>query len=452
MWTSLVVNDQMMQTYFYGLVDFVNAHLSREEVQLANFFAEESDFVRFNRSAVRQAGAVEQRGLDLTLIQGNRHVTSSLAISGDPSLDRARLSTTLGGLREQLRVVPEDPFLLYSSDVRSTEMIHPNRMPEDRGLVVNSIVKAGEGRDLVGMLAAGGIHRGFANSLGQRNWFSTYSHHFDWSFHLAGDKAVKSSYAGFVWDPAAFQRKVDQAVEELAVLQRAPRTIKPGRYRVYLAPAALSEIMDLLAWGGFGLTSHRTRRTPLLRMIADGARLDRSVTIMEDTFGGTSGNFDRAGFIKPDRVMLIRAGEFAETLVSPRAAREYGVETNAASSREAPESLVMAGGDISRTELLERLGTGIFINNLWYLNYSDRDACRMTGMTRFATFWVENGIIQAPVNVMRFDETLYRILGDNLVGLTRERDLSMDPNTYHSRSTSSSKLPGAVIDDFTFTL
>ena len=187
-----------MQTYFYELVDFVNARLSAEEVQLANFSAEESDFVRFNRNAVRQAGAVEQRNFELTLIRGKRHSTASLTIGGDPAVDCLHLSTALEGLRERLRVVPEDPFLLYSTDVCSTETIHPSRMPQDRGLIVNGIIAAGKGLDLVGLLAAGGIHRGFANSLGQRNWFSIHSHHFDWSFHLEGDKAVKSSYAGSI--------------------------------------------------------------------------------------------------------------------------------------------------------------------------------------------------------------------------------------------------------------
>ena len=61
------------------------------------------------------------------------------------------------------------------------------------------------------------------------------------------------------------------------------------------------------------------------------------------------------------------------------------------------------------------------MNNVWYLNYSDRSACRMTGMTRFATFWVEHGVIQAPLNVMRFDESIYRMLGEHLLGLTAER-------------------------------
>src|SRR5690606_7103337 len=98
------------------------------------------------------------------------------------------------------------------------------------------------------------------------------------------------------------------------------------------------------------------------------------------------------------------------------------------------------------------LGTGVYIGNLWYLNYSDRNACRLTGMTRFATFWVEGGEIVAPLNVMRFDDTIYRILGENLVGLTVERDFLMSTDTYDARSTRSMRLPGAVVDDFRMTL
>ena len=35
---------------------------------------------------------------------------------------------------------------------------------------------------------------------------------------------------------------------------------------------------------------------------------------------------------------------------------------------------------------------------------------------------IENGEVTAPVNVMRFDESIYRVRGSNLVGLTKERD------------------------------
>jgi len=117
-----------------------------------------------------------------------------------------------------------------------------------------------------------------------------------------------------------------------------------------------------------------------------------------------------------------------------------------------PESIDVAAGDIPTKDVVRQLDTGVYINNLWYLNYSDRSACRITGMTRFATFWVENGRIVAPLNVMRFGETLYRMLGENLLGLTSERDLLLDPGTYGGRSTGSSRLPGALVKDFTFTL
>jgi predicted Zn-dependent protease len=103
-------------------------------------------------------------------------------------------------------------------------------------------------------------------------------------------------------------------------------------------------------------------------------------------------------------------------------------------------------------DVLAKLDTGVCVNNVWYLNYSDRVSSRITGMTRFATFWVENGVIQAPLNVMRFDETIYRMFGDNLLALTDERVFLMDGSTYRRRSTASSRVPGALVREFTFTL
>ena len=73
-------------------------------------------------------------------------------------------------------------------------------------------------------------------------------------------------------------------------------------------------------------------------------------------------------------------------------------------------------------------------------------------MRRFATFWVEDGEIAAPLDGMRFDETVYRMLGENLVGLTAERELILHPGTYIQRATTSGRFPGALVEDFNFTL
>lgn len=440
-----------MQEYFYRLADALKAALRGPEVYTSQFSSEDSDFVRFNHNQIRQAGRVTEHEMSIDLINGQRHAAGSVSIAGDFEPDRARLTALVVDLREKYGVLPEDPYLLYSTQVCSTERKGDSKLPEAAAAVAD-IQQAGHGRDLVGIYAAGSIHRGFANSLGQRNWFSTHSFNFDWSFYHTADKAVKTTYAGFAWDAQQFDRKVAWAREQLNVLTHPAQTIQPGRYKVYLSPVALYDLMGLLSWGGFGLKSHRTKQTPLLKMIDGDARLHPSVSILENTRAGVAPNFQEAGFLRPDHVPLIDRGVYRDCLVSPRSAKEYGVPTNGASGQEAPQSVELAAGQMPMDETLRRLDTGVYIGNLWYLNYSDRNACRTTGMTRFATFWVEHGAVQGPLNVMRFDETLYRALGENLAGLTAERELILDAETYFGRSTQSGRMPGALIEDFTFTL
>lgn len=138
--------------------------------------------------------------------------------------------------------------------------------------------------------------------------------------------------------------------------------------------------------------------------------------------------------------------------MSPRSAKEYRLQTNGANGGEAPESLDLAAGTLPERDVLAALDSGLYISNLWYLNFSDRPAGRITGMTRFATFWVQGGRIVAPVAPMRFDESVYRLLGDGLVDFTRERELLPDASTYGERQTSSSRLPGALVSALRFTL
>lgn len=440
-----------MQEYFYALADAITTLLHRDELYTCSFRGEDSDFVRFSKSAIRQAGFVAQRFVSLDLIHGTRHATGEISLTGELRSDQDRVAHLMAGLREQLAYLPEDPYLFYATEVHSSTLAAPNRLP-DKTSAVNAILAAGEGRDLVGFYAAGGIYAGFANAFGQRNWFGNYSFNCDWSFYHQRDKAVKAAYAGLTWDPAVFSQKVEAAAVQLDVLRQAPRTIAPGPYRVYLAPDALYDVLQTLSWGGFGLKDHRTKQSTLLKMAEEGLCLHPTITIQENTRDGVTPNFQEAGFLKPDTVPLIAAGVLGESLVSPRSAKEYGVATNGASPAESPQSLDMAAGALASHDILRQLDTGIYVNNVWYLNYSDRSACRMTGMTRFATFWVEHGVIQAPLNVMRFDESIYRMLGDNLLALTVEREFILDTGTYHRRSTDSGRLPGVLINDFHFTL
>lgn len=440
-----------MQDYFHTIAATLTGLLRGKEVFTCAFSGEETDFVRFNHGQVRQAGHVMQRCITLDLIDGCRHTSAELTLSGDLEVDRPRLLTLVEDLRELRTHVPEDPYLRYATEIRSSERLFPNRLPAGTEMAAR-VWEAGQGKDLVGIHASGAMHVGFANSLGQRNWLTRHSFNLDWSLYLRTDKAVKARYAGFEWDTAALAGRMAAASEQLEALDRPARTLRPGRYRVYLTPMAVDEIMELLGWNGFGLRAQRTGVSSLLRMIEDDVRLHPALTITENTADGVAPDFQEAGFLRPAQVTLIENGSYRDCLVAPRSAAEYEVPDNGAEEGEAPLSLDVAPGNLAAGQILSSLDTGLYVGNLWYLNWSDRNAARLTGMTRFATFWVENGCLRAPVNVMRFDDTLYRLLGERLLGLTAERELLLDPRSYGGRSSRSARLPGMLVDEVNFTL
>lgn len=423
--------------------------LAADEQLLLSFSGEDSDFVRLNHNRIRQAGRVAQRRIVLDLIKGRRHAEVCVDLAGHIEQDLDQLLISLKNLRDQLIFLPEDPYLTFAMEVSHSEYHHDKEVISSHE-AIEQILQLADGMDLVGIFANGSQYSGFANSMGQRNWHSTTNFNFDWSCYHAADKAVKGSYAGFQWQQDKLLTKLESIKQQLAIVAKPPKTIKPGRYRAYLAPSAVSEILGLISWGGFGLKSHRTKTTPLIQMLEQGRRLAPSITIHENHARGLAPIFTRAGFIKPKQVTLIEDGRYQHCLVNSRSAVEYHSVTNAES--EYPESLDLAAGHLTNESILSGLDTGLYIGNLWYLNFSDRNACQLTGMTRFACFWVEDGEVQSPVNVMRFDDSVYELLGTNLLGLTRERETIFDCSSYGSRSSSSVELPGALVKSIRFTL
>jgi len=437
--------------HFDDVARRVDELTKRDEISLSNYYAERSDFLRFNRSAVRQPGSISDIDLTIDLVKGKKRASTATRLTGNTAEDASRIAAVVGEARDALATAPDDPFLLFNSSPRSSEHVAERALPT-HAQTIDAITKAGQGRDMVGIYAAGRTAYGFANSLGQRNWHSADSFNLDWCFYHAADKAVKANYAGFDWRQSEFDRVVADAAKTLPVLSRPPKTAPPGTYRAYLTPAAMAEVWGWLGWGSFGLQAHKTRSTAFLRSIDGVDEFAKQLTLTENIADGVAPAFQSDGFLRPDRISLINHGAYDQCLVSPRSAVEYGAETNGANEGEQPQSLDMSAGELPRADVLRRLGTGVYVSNLWYLNYSDRNNGRLTGLTRFASMWVENGEIVAPLNVMRFDDTVYRMLGSALEGLTVERDMILDTGTYGRRSVDSMRLPGALVGEFRLTL
>ena len=434
-----------LEALFAGLAKTLRG----EERLLVNYQGESSDFARIGQSRVRQAGRVIQHYLDVELVEGGRHLSTRLPLTGASSPDLDRASRALARLRGQLVHVPEDPYLNLPMEASETCRETVGTLP-DPGDAVSLLLASAEGLDLAGHWASGVIDHGFADSLGSRHWHSSRSFNLDWSCHLRGDLAVKNAFAGSEWDPGTLSGKLTADREALEVLERSPVTLPPGQYRAYFAPAALGELIGMLDWGDWGARAQRTRQSALVQLI-DGERLlDPRVSIQEDHRRGLAPGFTREGFATEVPVSLVGSGRLGDALVDARSGAEYGLAVNAGA--EYPRALAVAGGELEASDVLQALDTGVYLSNLWYCNWSDRNHGRITGMTRFACLWVEGGVIKGPLKVMRFDDTLYRLLGGCLEAVTRDRELIMDAETYEARSSRSVLLPGILVRDFRLTL
>ncbi len=434
--------------HFSELLVYLQGQVGGEEGFTLAYTAEVSSFIRFNQGQVRQAGQVQQVYATLSLYQGQRHAESKLALSGVLEEDRTRMQQSLQRLRLTLPTLADDPYLRLNREAWRSELAAAGE-PLDSAAMAAQIVSVGRGLDLVGFLAVGPQYQGFASSWGAFGWYAASSFNLEFSLFHGNGQAVKSAYAGEQWDMQAFARKLDVARQQLEFLGRPAKALQPGAYRAYLAPAALEELVSLFCWG-FGAQALASGGSPLQRLFNGKAELSPQVTMEERIEGGLAPAFTPEGPRHPLR--LISQGLPGERLVSSRSAAEYGLIANGACSGEYPLSLRMHGGELNEQDVLQRLGTGLYIGNLWYGNFSDLPAGRLTGMTRFATFWVEDGQIQAPVNTMRFDDSLFDFLGPQLEALTREPELLLPGGTYGARQTGSMALPGALFSRFTLTL
>jgi predicted Zn-dependent protease len=413
--------------------------------------AEDSHFIRFNQAKVRQATHVRQAYATLALSDGARAAQSSLTLTGEAARDAAALRTAHADLLRDLPLLPEDPYLLLPDAATHTEREDRGALP-DADTVIEAVTRHAQGLDLVGLHASGPVVRAHADSRGQRNWHRVETYCFDWCLYHSADKAVKAVHAGTQWMTEAWVRRLQEGVAQLALLGQAPKALAPGRYRAYFAPAAVAELLGTLGWGGFSQKEQAVGTSPLVRLLKGEAALHDSVYITEDIARSAAPAFTPEGFTRPGAVPLVVGGRHAGSLCSPRSAREFGLPANGALAHEGPQALRMAPGTLPEGEALQALGTGLYISNLHYLNYSDRAHGRVTGMTRFACFWVEGGQLVAPLAVMRFDDDLLALLGPRLLALTDVTVFQQDTSTYGERQLGSVTAPGMLVDGFELTL
>lgn len=439
---------------FQQLVEAVQSQLAEDQHFTLSLSGEESQFTRFNCAKVRQTGQVRDGRMHLSVMSCDRTASTTLPYTGDFATDWSLTQVALSQLQQDLLNLPIDPYIVLPATIKtptSREVYGGSLLAETE--VADQLLDPVKSLDFSGLYAGGLSYRAYADSAGKQHWFETPSFTLDYSlFGSRRDQAVKGTIAGDRWDAEAYRANVAATKQRLELLARPVKTVPKGSYRTYLAPAATAEIIETIGWGGLGEAALRQGNSAFNQLEKGEVALSEKFSLGEDFSRIGIPRFNDSGEISPSQLPIIEQGKWANSLVSSRSAKEYDKLSNAASTRESMRAPTVGGGNLSEAQILSQLGTGLYLSNLHYLNWSDLIAGGITGMTRYACFWVEDGEIIAPIENLRFDDNLYRFLGEGLIDLTEQQTFIPAVGTYDQRSLGGMWVPGMLIEQFRYTL
>ncbi|MBT3945257.1 MAG: TldD/PmbA family protein [Candidatus Marinimicrobia bacterium] len=440
-----------MEQIFNKISESLFTQIQNGENLILSFSGENSQFIRFNKAAVRQTGLVDDADLGLKFIANNRTVRGGFTVSGNFDVDIARGKSEIKRMRLEAQEIPEDPFVVLPENSGSShEIKSANGLQFEHA--VDAILPAMDGMDFVGIWANGKMFRGNANNLGQKHWFETESFSLDYSLVTPEHQMVKGSFAGSDWNQNDYESYVKRSRNKLTLMEKKPIKIEKGNYRTWFESAAVSDFLGMFSWNGISEASLRQGCSGFGRMRHDDVRLSPKFSVIEDFSPGFCPKFNSNGEVSNDQLTLIDSGELKNTLVSSRSAKEYGVDSNYAEAGEYMRSPKMVSGELSQNDVVTKIGTGLYLSNIHYLNWSDNAGGRITGLTRYACFWVENGEIIAPIETMRFDDSFYNFFGDNLVDVEDKSSINPEVETYGGRGLGATTCPGILVNDFALTL
>ncbi|MFN8944521.1 MAG: metallopeptidase TldD-related protein [Pseudobdellovibrionaceae bacterium] len=439
-----------IRQWWDGLTQKLFNELKSGEVLGLSLHAEDTEFVRFNACLVRQNTNVKQIAVDFQLQTKNSNLSYGCGLTGHLESDFATALSFLNEMRFDLAALPSDPlFVPLVNNGKSNKVYKGETVPSEK--IVTFLEQNQKEMDLAGIFCQGPVIKANKNSLHQDHWFETESFYFDYSL-FDKDRAVKGNYSGQIWHEEKFETQITQSKNFLSLMKKEKKSLAPGPYKVYLAPAATAELFSIMGWDGMSEAAYRKGTNGLQKAARGEVSLSSKFTLLENFTLGLTQSFNSLGEVSADVIPVFEKGVFQQFLTSTKSSIEYNTTSNFASIGEYPRSPEILPGNLDEKDVFKVLGTGIYLSNLHYLNWSDRQTGRITGMTRYACFWVENGEIISPIQDLRFDESLLNIFGAGLLDLTSTAETFTSTSSYERRDIGGCRAPGILVSPFQFTL
>ncbi len=226
------------------------------------------------------------------------------------------------------------------------------------------------------------------------------------------------------WGEASSWRVSDIDVDKLAAVavekakaSSKPKSLEPGKYTVILEPAAVAELLGIMAWVGFGALQVQEGRSFMSGKIGEqvfGPGIDLYDDAYHDLLRGRP--FDFEG-MPVRRVPIAEKGVLRGPVHDRATAAKEGIEStghglpvpNTLGPHSASVVVEVENGKPFE-ELVKDTEKGILVTRFWYVNVVDPMKVILTGMTRDGTFLVEGGKIKSGIRNFRFNESVVELL------------------------------------------
>ncbi len=223
---------------------------------------------------------------------------------------------------------------------------------------------------------------------------------------------------------------IDQLNDQFIAL-RNPGTVEAGKHTVILRPQAVENL--------FGMMNYTL----------DRRQADEGVTPFTDQLGkpffgerfsllSTRDDADMVAMPFTNQLLPTRTTHWVRNgvLENQPMDRYWANKVNA--EPLARFNTLIPGGAATEEEMMKQAGSGLIVNNFWYIRFIDQKRGEVTGMTRDGVMRFENGKLVGAVNNLRWNEVMHEV--------TR-RILALGPAVLLSPY---SKVPTMLIQDFNF--
>lgn len=396
------------------LLDIALDHSSADQTEVA-LYTGKSALTRFANSTIHQNMLFEGQSLRIRAVFGKK-----VASGSTNRLDESGVIELADRVVEMARLQDENKDFVSLpkpmnpvQDAQGFCQSTADSSPEQRANQVRALVSEA---DKTGGSAAGSytVQTGehfIKNTLGVDSYHSgTYANLLTVITGPDGGFGYAACTSSDVGDIDGRQIGAQAAV--LARDSANPIGIEPGEYECILMPYAVSDMINMLVWMGFGAKEYQEGRSWVCGKLGQKV-VSESISLWDDGLDPRTiiSPFDSEGIAR-QRVDLIKNGAANAVLYDSYTAHLEGKQSTGHAPRGRGHNLIMAPGEASIDDMVASTKRGVLVTRLHYTNIAHQMSASFTGMTRDGTFLIEDGRIIRPVKNMRFTQSITQALSD----------------------------------------